>query len=271
MTKLGLCALILGGMAWTAAVLPWAEGAPPLHVESVAEDSEVRGVVSGELPFDFARTRALLASPRAWCDIVLLHFNVKACASTTKAGRAELRVQHGGKRSVDPEEGATLRYSFAAETRGSRLEVRLHAAQGSLGTRDHRLRLVARPAGPSRTALRFDYAFEASGWARQALRAYLATAGRHKCGFSTVEDEGERHCVRGMRGILERNAVRYYYAMIAVLEGQAAAPGDAAWRARRWFDLTETQPRQLREMSREAYLATKLPQLADHDAARPAP
>lgn len=263
--------MVLGGVALPVAGLSWAEGLPALQVESVSHGAEVRGVVSGELPFEFERTRALLASPVAWCDIVLLHFNVKACVPGTDRGHARLSVYHGGKRSLGAEEGAALRYSFAVETRASRLAVMLRADRGSLGTRDHRLRLVASPAGAARTAVRFDYAFEASGWARQVLRAYLATAGRHKCGFSVVEDDGERHCVRGVRGILERNAVRYYYAMIAVLEGQAAAPGDAAWRARRWFDLTETQPRQLREMSREEYLATKLPQLAEHDAARAAP
>src|SRR5690606_28846473 len=86
---------------------------------------------------------------------------------------------------------------------------------------------------------------------RTAQRLYFSTAGRHRVGFSR---EGERP-IRGLRGMMERNTMRFYLALQAYLE----APGDEALAERlsRWHALTQEYPEQLKEMSLEEYLDTK--------------
>jgi hypothetical protein len=70
--------------------------------------------------------------------------------------------------------------------------------------------------------------------------------------------DGQAQHVTGMRGLIERNAVRYYLAMLTYLESRdvPAAAADE-WRARRWYDLTQTYAAQLHEMERGEYLANK--------------
>jgi hypothetical protein len=61
-----------------------------------------------------------------------------------------------------------------------------------------------------------------------------------------------------MRGVAERNTMRYYLAIDAYLDSIALpAPQQLEKRLQAWFDATEKYPRQLREVDREAYLRMK--------------
>jgi hypothetical protein len=72
------------------------------------------------------------------------------------------------------------------------------------------------------------------------------------------EDDGAPHFVGGMRGVVERNTMRYYLAIEAFL-GALSAPPKArlAKSLGDWFTATENYPRQLREMGRAEYLEMK--------------
>ena len=90
------------------------------------------------------------------------------------------------------------------------------------------------------------------------MQAYLATAGASKVGFTTIEEDGKPHLVGGMRGVMERNTMRYFLAIEAYLQSLATPPqGRAERRFEAWFDATERFARQLHEMSREQYLSMK--------------
>jgi hypothetical protein len=86
------------------------------------------------------------------------------------------------------------------------------------------------------------------------MQAYLATAGANKVGFTTEDGA----LVGGMRGVLERNTMRYYLAIESYLNS-LRAPGAEQEDARlaAWFDATERYPRQLHEMDRAQYVAMK--------------
>jgi hypothetical protein len=51
--------------------------------------------------------------------------------------------------------------------------------------------------------------------ARMAMQAYLLTAGRDKIGFSITSKkaDGPPTYIAGVRGAVERNAMRYYLAI----------------------------------------------------------
>jgi hypothetical protein len=86
------------------------------------------------------------------------------------------------------------------------------------------------------------------------MQAYLATAGAGKVGFSSSGNA----LIGGMRGVVERNTMRYYLAVDAYLDS-AADPSTERVERRlaAWFDATEQYKRQLHEIERDAYLIMK--------------
>jgi hypothetical protein len=96
--------------------------------------------------------------------------------------------------------------------------------------------------------------------ARLATKAYLATAGRNKVGFTiTGQDaDGKPVYINGVRGMIERNAMRYYLAVEAYLASLSAPPAEQQEkRLQAWYAATERCPAQLHEMERDDYLAMK--------------
>jgi len=86
------------------------------------------------------------------------------------------------------------------------------------------------------------------------VQAYLATAGADKVGFSSSGGK----LIGGMRGIVERNTMRYYLEIDAYLSAAAAPSGQRVERRlAAWFDATEQYARQLHEIARPDYLAMK--------------
>src|SRR5262249_8515036 len=118
-----------------------------------------------------------------------------------------------------------------------------------------RIALEAAPVEGGRTFLHFSYSYGFGTMSRMAMSTYLATAGADKVGFSK---DGEGRYVGGVRGVVERNTMRYFLAIDAFLD-TLTAPPDARIekRLREWFAATERYPRQLHEMDADEYLAMK--------------
>ncbi len=134
------------------------------------------------------------------------------------------------------------------------------AATGPMGTRDYRLALEAVPLDDKRSFIHMSYAYGYGTAARLAMSAYLATAGRDKIGFSITgkADDGKPVYIDGVRGVVERNTMRYYLAIEAYLGSLSAPPGEQQEkRLRDWFAATERHPAQLHEIDRDDYLAMK--------------
>ena len=92
------------------------------------------------------------------------------------------------------------------------------------------------------------------------MQGYLSTAGRDKVGFSITGkgDDGKPVYIDGVRGVVERNTMRYYLAIEAYLGAVSAAPADQSEkRLRDWFNATERYALQLHEVDRDDYLAMK--------------
>ena len=233
----------------------------PSGLRIVSEESETRvaAEVSGTLDHPFDAVARLLASPEDWCDIASLHLNTKACVHGARGGETILRLYSGRKHYQAPEEAFPLDYRFARGIVGEGyFAVTLSAPAGPLGTRDHRIEVEAGRAGDG-TAVRFVCSYRPSVRSRWATALYLATLGRAKVGFSSDghDERGDPVPVGGLRGVVERNAVRYFLAMQAFLETRGV-PEPARFEALlgTWFDLAARYP-PLHEVSREEYLAAK--------------
>jgi hypothetical protein len=84
------------------------------------------------------------------------------------------------------------------------------------------------------------------------MQAYLGTLGSDKVGFTP---KGASGYVGGVRGVVERNTMRYYLAIDAFLD--APRPEQLDRRLAAWFDATERYARQLHETERSEYLEMK--------------
>jgi hypothetical protein len=234
----------------------------PLVVESAEQDGLQRGEAYGVLAQPFTALARALADPRAWCEIALLHLNIKTCTHARRDGDW-LTFYSGRKFYEPPEKAYALRYTFRVEAaRADYLAVALTAESGPLGTRDYRIFAEAIPLG-AQAFVHFRYAFRPSLVSSVATSGYLATLGSGKIGFTVTGQgrDGQPEYVGGVRGIVERNAVRYFLAIQAYLE--APAPDQYAQRLGRWFDLTERYAAQLRELERADYLHYKTRERAE--------
>jgi hypothetical protein len=73
--------------------------------------------------------------------------------------------------------------------------------------------MQAVPLPDGRSFMRLHYSYAMGTAAKLATKGYLATSGSGKVGFTR---EGDRY-VRGLRGAVERNAMRYYLAVESYL------------------------------------------------------
>ena len=72
------------------------------------------------------------------------------------------------------------------------------------------------------------------------------------------EPGGQPHAIGGMRGVVERNTMRYYLAIESHLGALSSPPGTRLEKSLRdWYAATEAYPRQLHEIERSEYLAMK--------------
>ena len=92
------------------------------------------------------------------------------------------------------------------------------------------------------------------------MKTYLATLGSGKVGFTIIGKlpSGQPKYIGGMRGVAERNTMRYYLAIDAYLGALTAPPRlQLQKRLLRWFISTEQYPRQLHEVNQTAYIDMK--------------
>ena len=238
----------------------------PLRLESSDGPEGIAGEIHALVEHPFAATAAALKEPSHWCEILLLHLDTKDCGVATDAKGTLVRV--GVVTHYDqPASGAyrvEFRYRLAEET-ASFLQVRLDAAVGPLGTSNYHIFLEAMPAEDGRTFIRMSYSYSYGFMARIGMQAYFATFGRNKVGFTVVaiEPNGQPRYITGMRGVVERNTMRYYLAVEAYL-GSLSVPQEMRVEKslRDWYTAVEHYPRQLHEMEQGDYLAMKRKEFA---------
>lgn len=233
----------------------------PLYLDSSETSDTVTGDIYARVDYPFATVRAALNNPGGWCDILILHVNTKYCSASSGSQGAVLNVSIGAKYDTPLEKAYRLDFGYrVAVQTANYLQVRLNADAGPYGTRDYRIVLEAVALESGLTFIHFSYSFSYDVIGRLALKVYLATIGRNKVGFGVVgtQSDGQPLYIAGLRGLAERNTMRYYLAIEAFL-GAASAPLQERLEKslRAWFAAIERYPRQLHEMEKGEYLDMK--------------
>jgi hypothetical protein len=233
----------------------------PLYLVSGDTPNSVTGDIYAVVNMSFATAGAALSSAARWCDILMLHINTKYCRASSEGGGSVLQVNIGKKHDQPVNEAYRLDFAYrlASETTGY-MKVMLTADTGPLSTRDYRVILEAIPLDNGGTFIHLTYSYGYGIAGQLAMQTYLATIGLGKVGFTVVgtQSSGSPRYIGGMRGVAERNTMRYYLAIEAFLGTMSAPPQTRLEQSLRdWFAAIERYPRQLHELEQNEYLDMK--------------
>ncbi len=245
----------------------------PLVLDSRETQQRLTGDVHAVVAYPFSAVSAALNDPQHWCDVISLHFNTKYCRPRVTPGGSQLRVRMGTKNPQELSQTEQLMLQYAAlDATAQYLHIQLDAKDGPMGTSDYRIVLEAVPLPNGTTFLHLSYSYGTGFAGRLAMQTYLLTIGRGKVGFTEVgkRANGEVVYVDGVRGVAERNTMRYYLAIDALLESMRVPPtSQFEKRLQSWFSATERYPLQLHELDRGEYVAMKRAEHAREMAGTP--
>ena len=232
-----------------------------LYLNSAESSNDLKGEIYAVVDYPFTAVNVALNNPAHWCDVLILHVNIKYChASSNKAGTV-LTVNIGRKYDQPLADAYRVEFNYRGViTTPDYFAVELNAKNGPMFTNDYRIWIEATPVKDGRTFLHFTYAYAFGLTGRLAMKGYLATIGRDKVGFTVTgkQPNGQSTYIQGVRGVVERNTMRYYLAIDAYLAALTAPPKDQLEkRMQHWYNATDQYARQLHEVERDEYLEMK--------------
>lgn len=233
----------------------------PIYLTSQESPDNLKGEIYAVVNHPFAKVNTALNNPEHWCDVLILHINIKYCQAVNLKNATVLNVNLGKKHDQPLEDTSRVEFNYR-ETANSAdyFAIQLNAEKGPLGTSDYRIWIESIPLKDGRTFLHFTYTYSFGLSGRIAMKTYLATIGRDKVGFTTTDKHtnAEPDYIQGVRGVVERNTMRYYLAIDAYL-ATLNAPSDSTpeKRFQLWYASNENYPRQLHEVEQAEYMAMK--------------
>ena len=231
-----------------------------LYLESTDSSRAPRGDAYAVIDYPFATVAAAFSSPANWCESLILHLNVQYCRASTRDGRPQLSAAVGKKTNQLLDDTYRINFAYTvAVSSANYTRVELSSRKGPLGTGNYLIALELTALDEQRAFMHLQYSYTQGFMARCASSVYFSTSGRDKVGFTLIHDEDDPpRLVRGIRGALERNTMRYFLAFDAYLHAlDSPAPQRFEQRIERWFADTERFARQLHEVKHDEYIAMK--------------
>lgn len=229
----------------------------PIWIASSENKNSAEGEVYGILDHPFSAVRKNLQDPVGWCEVLFLHLNVKYCKVIDNQ---TIELYAGTKKPQSLQAATRMQYQFSKrDDNENYMKVAMKADKGPYGTSNAYITMQAIPLNGKQSFIQVDYGYHYGTTASLAMKAYLATAGKNKSGISITgkQTDGTPVYASGMRGVIERNALRYYLAVNAYLDSLSLPPDkQLGHRLSAWFDATARYP-QLHEISKTAYLKMK--------------
>lgn len=233
----------------------------PIYLESTSGNNLMQGEVYGILYHSFKKVSRSLSSVEKWCEIMPQHLNIKACTYEYINKQRRLTLYSGRKYYKKADNAYRLNYTFNVNALNDEyFRVTLNAKDGPLDTKDYNISVAAIPLSDNTTFFYLTYEYQYGFITSIAMSTYLATLGYKKIGFSIkAKDKNDRPIyVGGVRGVIERNAVRYYFAIKSYFNTQTVEINKRfETRISDWFDLTEQYHQQLYELDKPDYLKYK--------------
>ena len=234
----------------------------PLYLESSDQGDTLQGDIYARINTPFEAAGPALLGTAHWCELLILHLNVKNCRNQSVQSSDAIQLAVG--RKFDEALADTYAFDFkykVAVSDSSYQRIILDAPTGPMGTSNYRIVMEVTPLDVTHSFLHLSYAYQYGTTARLAMQGYLATIGRKKVGFTRTgtQTNGQPEFVGGQRGVVERNTMRYYLAIVAYLGAITTTPQDKQFdqRLNDWYSNVEKYPLQLHELTRQEYLDMK--------------
>ncbi len=243
----------------------------PIVLSSDTGKDYAQGEVYVLLNTPFFELDKMLSQPAQWCELAILHQNIKTCTySKNETGKDQLKLYVGRKHYQEPSSAFAVTYQFTVDEKDPHtLNVNLSAPKGPLGTHDYLINLEAISIDDQHSFVHFTYRYQYGFWADLAMRAYLATIGLKKVGFTVTGENGngEPVYIKGLQGVVERNVMRYIFAIQSVLDSKKS-PEEYRQTAQltRWYAYISKHPKQLVGLTREEYLDNKKREIKNQKA-----
>ncbi|OIR12548.1 hypothetical protein GALL_62480 [mine drainage metagenome] len=232
-----------------------------LYLNSEESTHYLKGEIYAVVNYPFATFNSALNNPAHWCDALILNINIKYChAANNQDGNA--LVLNIGKKSPQ-----LLSQTYRLEFKYSKMisatdyfATELDSRTGPLGTYDYHISIEATPLKYGQTFFHFTYAYSFGIAGSLAMQTYLATIGRNKVGFTVTgkQDDGQPAYIKGIRGLVERNTMRYYLAIDSYLASLTQPNDDQLEKSLQyWYRSSEQYARQLHEIEQDEYLNMK--------------
>jgi len=232
-----------------------------LDLISTESSTNLKGEIYAVVDYPFTKVKDALNNPEHWCDVLILHVNIKYCHASNNMTDTVFTVNLGTKTPQALADAYRVAFKYhEISTTPDYFVIELNADNGPLSTKDYRIWIEATTLKNGRTFLHFTYAYAFGFAGRVAMQAYLATGGRNKVGFTTNGKlpSGQPVYIQGVRGVVERNTMRYYLAIDAYLSALSSPPqAQLENRLQQWFSSTEQYPVQLHEVERNDYIKMK--------------
>ena len=232
-----------------------------LYLISSESQHDLKGEIYAVVDYPFPTVSKALSNADHWCDALILHIDIKYCHASGNEPNTVLKVNLGTKneQALAQTYGVEFNYREVINT-ADYFAVELKAANGPLSTHDYRIWIEATPLKDGRTFIHFTYTYAFGLAGNLAMQVYLATGARTKVGFTVTEKlpNGQSTYIKGVRGVVERNTMRYYLAIDAYLSA-LTLPADKQLekRLQYWYESTNQYALQLHEVERKDYLVMK--------------
>ncbi|MBL1278484.1 MAG: hypothetical protein COB30_020610 [Ectothiorhodospiraceae bacterium] len=248
----------------------------PILISSTSNNDYDSAEVYALLNAPFSALTETLSQPQKWCELAILHSHIKSCLYND----THVTLFVGQKQYATPEQASPISYVFAHPNNSpQQLDITLTADEGPLSTSDYRIRFQAVPIDDEHSFVYFQYQYHAGFLANIAMKSYLATLGRHKVGFTTTNTSSNANTdetaatttyINGARGVIERNIIRYIFAIQSVLETRHLSENVRyPAQLKSWYARVQQHPEQFNlGLSLDEYNTNKLRELKNQQAAQ---
>jgi hypothetical protein len=229
----------------------------PFFLESSESNNTAYVDIYSTMNYRFGIMKNQLLIPDNWCEIVLPHPDIRACTYKKTHDIWLLNIYSVNKFSKPLGDAYQMKFLFHInDLQSSYFDIALTASEGPFNTADHRLGFEAAPLNEDTTLIHLRYAFSYSSWGYFLMKLF----GGGKIGFSVVDTDsnGTPVYVSGPRGAAERNAVRFYLAILAYFDTfEIPAEQRFEKQINQWYDLAAPFRKQLLEMEKDKYITYK--------------
>jgi hypothetical protein len=228
----------------------------PLFVESSENSNTVYVDIYSTVNYPFSFIKDQLLIPANWCEIVLPHPDVRACTYKKTHDTSLINIYSVNKFSKPLGDAYQMKFVYHIDNlQPSYFDITLTANEGPYYTEHHQFRFEMAPLNKDTTLIHLRYSFGYS-----SLGYFLMKLFGGKIGFSVIDTDSNDNpvYVGGPRGAAERNAVRFYLAILAYMD-TFEIPVEQRFEKRinQWYDLAAPYRKQLLEMEKDKYMTYK--------------